>query len=255
MAPLNFQKLAGKHVLVIGGTSGIGRAVAEGAVASGAILTISSSTQSKIDATVKEIKAAYPGNTVNGSVCDLSDAAKVEDNLVALFERATKIQVVDHVVYTAADALALGGLDEVTPTMISKASHMRFIVPVLVAKVAARYLPKSTSSSLTFSGGSVAQKPDPGWAVVAYLAGGLVSMAQALALDLKPVRVNVVQPGYVDTGLWGEKRGEMKKLVEGKMPTATFAQVEDVAEAYLWVMKDRNATGTVAKTDSGCFLV
>jgi NAD(P)-dependent dehydrogenase (short-subunit alcohol dehydrogenase family) len=255
MSILSFRKLQGKHVLIIGGTSGIGRAVAEGAAASGAVVTISSSRQSKVESTVKDLKAAYPISTIVGFACDLGNADTAEANLDVLFISASSARPVDHVVFTAADALSLGSLDTVTPVLITQASHMRFVVPVLVGKVAARYLPKSTSSSIILTGGSVAQKPDPGWAVVAYFAGGLVSLAQALALDLKPIRVNAVQPGYVDTGLWGEQRENMKELVEGKMPTGKFAAVEDVAEAYLWLMKDANTTGTVARTDSGCFLV
>ncbi len=119
--------------------------------------------------------------------------------------------------------------------------------------------PKENTSSLVFTSGSVASKPDPGWAILAFVAGGMVSLAKGLAVDLAPVRVNVVQPGYVDTGLWApmgdQKRAEFQKMIEGKMPTGKFAQPEDVAEAYLWLLKDANVTGTVAATDAGQLLV
>ena len=100
---------------------------------------------------------------------------------------------------------------------------MRFIAPLLVAKVGSRYLKRGVESSIVFTTGSVAEKPIPGWSVVASYAAGLHGMVRNLAVDLKPVRVNLVSPGPVDTALWkgmkdGEKEG-MFKEISGKMPT------------------------------------
>ena len=74
-----------------------------------------------------------------------------------------------------------------------------------------------------FTTGSVAEKPIPGWSVVASYATGLHGMVRNLAVDLKPVRVNLASPGPVDTELWkemgeGEKKN-MFKEIEGKVPT------------------------------------
>lgn len=86
-------------------------------------------------------------------------------------------------------------------------------------------------------------------------------MARGLAVDMAPVRVNVVRPGIVDTGLWDgimtdvDEREAFKRGVGEKMLTGRVGTVEDVAEAYLWVMKDGNVTGSVAATDSGALLV
>jgi NAD(P)-dependent dehydrogenase (short-subunit alcohol dehydrogenase family) len=258
MSPLNFRKLQDKHILVIGGSSGIGLAVSEGALASGANVTISSSSQSKIDGVVSTLKSAYPDRRIAGIAADLGKADSLEDDLDNLFKAAAAAHgTIQHVVFTAADSLSLGGLDTVTVDLMAKAAHMRMYVPIMLAKVAARYLPKERQSSLTITSGCVADKPTPGWAVVGFLAGGLVSLARALAVDLAPVRVNVVQCGYVDTPLWNMDEEQKKatiSAIEGKMLTAKFGQVEDVAEAYLWVLKDNNVTGTVAKTDGGFLL-
>ncbi|KAK3694235.1 short chain dehydrogenase [Podospora appendiculata] len=258
MAYSPYRKLQDKHVLVIGGSSGIGAGVAEAALASGAHVTISSSSQTKIDATVIRLAAAYPDRAVRGFAVDLSKPS-VEADVDSLFQAAQAAQgTINHVVYTAADSLALGGLDTVTVDGIHKASHMRMVAPILMAKVASRYLPASNLSSLTLTSGVVAEKPAPGWSVISYFAGGLKALARALAVDLAPVRVNVVQPGYVETGLWDPMTPEAKagllKSVEG-FPTGKIGKVEDVAEAYLWFLKDSNATGSVAGTDAGQLLV
>lgn len=258
MPPLNFRKLQDKHVLVIGGSSGIGLAVSEGALASGANVTISSSSQSKIDGVVSAFKSSYPDGKVSGIATDLSKPDSLEADLDNLFKSAVSANgTIHHVVFTAADALALGSLDAVTVDLMAKASHMRMFVPVMVAKVAARYLPKERQSSLTITSGAVVDKPSKNWTVVAFLATGLVGLTRALAVDMAPVRVNVVQPGFVQTPLWKMDEETMKATVasiEPKLLTGKFGQVEDVAEAYLWLMKDNNVTGTVAKTDAGALL-
>ncbi|KAJ9155566.1 Short chain dehydrogenase [Pleurostoma richardsiae] len=256
-----YNKLQGKHVLVIGGSSGIGYAVAEGALASGANVTVSSSRKAKLDASVAALQAGYPSQKVVGAAADLS-GADVEDVLEALFKEAESAfnnGQIHHVVYTAADALSLGGLADTTPELIARAGQMRLVAPLMTAKVAARHLEKSASSSLTLTTGSTAEKPAPGWALVTYFAGGLQGLTKALAVDLAPVRVNAVRPGYVNTGLWdpmGEEAKEaLLKKVGDRMLTGSVGQPEDVAEAYLWLLKDRNVTGTIASTDSGCFLI
>lgn len=250
-----YRKLENKHVLIIGGTSGIGLAVASACLSSGALVTISSSSPSKITTAISSLSDTYPVSKVHGFPTDLSKPT-IESDLTALFESAqSALGTIHHVVFTAADALSLGPLSDVTAEGIHAASHFRMVVPIIVAKVASRFVPKTHLSSIVLTSGSVVEKPMKGWAVVSYFAGGLVALGRALAVDLAPVRVNVVKPGVVDTGLWGEKREEIVKAMGEKMLTGQVGRVEDVAEAYLWCLKDGNVTGGVAGSDGGSLLV
>jgi len=83
-------------------------------------------------------------------------------------------------------------------------------------------------------------------------------MVRGLAVDLKPVRVNLVSPGAVETELWDSLSKEARegyfKGLGTKMLTGKIGMPEDVAECYLWLMKDKNVTGTVVQTDGGALL-
>lgn len=255
--PGKYQKLVGKHILIIGGSSGIGFAVAEASLESGASVTISSSSSTRIATAVKKLKTSCPSRSsdIKGYPCDLSKPT-LESDLEKLFEQTGKV---DHIVFTAGDALATIPLQDSTLESIQKAGQVRFFAPLLVAKVGVRYLSEGPQASITLTTGSTADKPMKGWSVISSFAAGLHGMARGLAVDLKPVRVNVVSPGAVKTELWdgmGEKEREaLFKAVEGKVLTGRVAGPEEVAESYLWLMKDSNVTGTVVRSDSGTLLM
>lgn len=98
--------------------------------------------------------------------------------------------------------------------------------------------------------------------MIAGYASGLHAMTRNLALDLKPIRVNLVSPGVVETELWdkvtsGDAQAKQAAFdgVVKSVPTGRVAQPEDVAEAYLFLMKDPSVTGTVVDSNSGALLI
>jgi NAD(P)-dependent dehydrogenase (short-subunit alcohol dehydrogenase family) len=154
-------------------------------------------------------------------------------------------------------------VQEITHEKIIAAGQIRFFAPLLAAKVVSRYFtnPKSSECSIVLTTGSIAEHPMPGWSAVAAYGAGLVCMTRNLALDLKPVRVNCVAPGLMDTNLW-EKGGMTRDTVDSffeemaqKLPTGRIAGPEDIAESYVYLLKDRNITGKCIGTDSGVMWV
>ncbi|KAJ2902225.1 hypothetical protein MKZ38_000827 [Zalerion maritima] len=254
--------LTGTHVIVIGGTAGIGLAVALQAVASGARVTVASSSPARIESAVKTIQTSSPSTSkdmIHGEQLDLSDPETYKEKLDKLFSSAAAKQQVTHVVYTAGDRIPITPIESLTLDDIQVAIKMRMIAPMLVVQTAVKYLPRSPASSIILTNGAAAEKAPPGgWSPTAFLAGGLKSLAKALAVELKPIRINVVQPGVVDTGLW-DFMGEAKGPAMGQMAQASLTgrvgKPEDVARAYMWLMTDSFVTGTTAQSDGGYFLV
>ncbi len=144
----------------------------------------------------------------------------MEQDLERLFKQTGKI---DHIVFTAGDKLATVSIHESTYESILRAGQVRFFAPLLVAKVGSKYLSPGPESSIVLTTGAVAEHPIPNWSVVASYAAGLHGMTRNLALDLKPVRVNLVSPGAIDTELWKDMSAEQKegmfKSIAGKVPT------------------------------------
>ncbi|KAF7167259.1 hypothetical protein CNMCM5623_000621 [Aspergillus felis] len=235
-------------IVIFGGSAGIGYGVADKCLSEGAIVHISSSNASRITQAVSSLKEKYPAGQVTGHTCDLS-LPDVEQRLVKLFE---EIGSCDHIVYTAGDALAVKPLKDIDLQFVQKAGHIRFHVPLLVAKLALRVLKPGYTSSLILTGGAVGDRPQPDWAVVAGYSAGLHGMVPGLALDMKPLRVNFVSPGPVKTDLFSDELAEMlaKKTALGKV-----GSVEEVAEAYVYLMKDTNATGSCVSSNAGSLLV
>ena len=204
------HKLQGCHVLIIGGTSGVGFAVAEACIEHGAkTVIVSSSNTSNISATIKRLKTAYPEATaartsVHGFPCDLANADNIEDNVSRLFSDCMTVlpdnAKLDHVVFTAGNTIPQTQLADTTLATIQTFAQVRFFGALLVAKHARAHISPSPKSSLTLSAGS--GKPVKGWLTGHSLSAGLQGMTEALACELAPIRVNIVSMGAVATELW-----------------------------------------------------
>lgn len=141
---------------------------------------------------------------------------------------------------------------------IKQAGMVRFFAPMIVAKNAVKHLNAGPESSIILTTGSVSERPRPDWSVVGSFATGLHGMNRGLALDLAPIRVNLISPGGVETELWNgipeKQRLEMFKAMGDGAPTGRIGRPEDVAEAYIYCMRDHNLTGSVISTNSGALL-
>jgi NAD(P)-dependent dehydrogenase (short-subunit alcohol dehydrogenase family) len=250
--------IANQSILILGGSSGLGYAVAQLTLAQNMRVFISSSNPTRISNAVDSLHKEFPSGSIVGFPCDLKSAS-VESNLENLFLQviaANNGQLLDHIVFTAGDKLATKSLLEIDIAFIHTAGQVRFVAPLLIGKLATRFVKQSYVSSFTITNGAVAQKPLADWSVVAGYMSGLEGVVRNLALELKPIRVNLVTPGTVDTELWGTEE-ERRSFIEGwskKSFQGRVASAQEAGEAYLYLLKDTNATGSVVSTNGGYLL-
>lgn len=259
------NKLQGQRILVIGGTSGIGFAAAEASLESGAsAVIISSSSPEKITSSISRIQKAYPSKAsqVTGHACNFQDTKTMESNIKTLLDFATDkgSKKLDHIIFTAGDKLQIMPLSEVSLEFAMERGMVRFYGPLMTAKHASsgNYMNPGPASSIVMTTGAGGEKPHKNWSMYGGYLAGLQGMCRGLALDLAPLRVNLISPGAVLTELWdglpADAREGFMKSMETSMATGEIGKPEDVAQAYLYCMKDHNITGSVLSTNGGSLL-
>ncbi|KAJ7609766.1 hypothetical protein DFH06DRAFT_1016946 [Mycena polygramma] len=247
--------LLDSRTLIIGGSSGLGFAVASGALSSGAKVHITSVTPEKLTSKLAQLKSLYPNAQVTGTAADLSNTETLEANLQRILDAAVQATggPLDHIVYTAGEGVARPSLAETTAQMALAPFTVRYLGPLLVAKLiaahAGRYLTPAAASSITLTSGISAHRPMSGIAAVVGIAGAVE--ACALAVDLAPIRVNVVIPGAVETELLNTLTGGHNDIFKKMSLTNEVGTPEGAAEAYLFCMRSALATGQGFKIDNG----
>ena len=237
--------LEGKRVVVLGGSSGIGFGVAKAAAKEGANVAIASSQKGRVD----EALSMLPKSS-EGHVTDLSEAAAIQ----ALFG---KLGPFDHLVYTAGEALSLGSLDKMSDEAAKKRFDIRFWGAFFSAKYGAPNI--RAGGSIVFTSGTAGRRPRPGWSLGASSCSAIEGLTRGLAVELAPIRVNLVCPGAVVTPLWDSlpepmRKGFLEQAAAG-LPVRHVADADEVATAYTYLMKQTFSTGEVLVVDGGGVLV
>lgn len=245
MAGTTTTDLHDQRIVLVGGTSGIGFATARAAVAAGASVVVASSNRQRVDRA-----AAALGERAEGHVIDLGDEAAVG----TLFERLGNF---DHLVYSAGDALQIGRLADTGFDAVRKAFDIRLFGAIAATKHAIPHL--RPGGSVVLTGGVASLRPQKGWTAVASICGAMEGFMRALAVELAPIRVNLVSPGLVKTPLWDgmpESQREALYAASGaSLPVGRVGEADDIAQAYLYLMSNRYATGQAVVVDGGGVLV
>jgi NAD(P)-dependent dehydrogenase (short-subunit alcohol dehydrogenase family) len=232
--------LAGKKIVVVGGSSGIGLATAELAKAQGAEVIIASRSADKVKAAAAKVGAT-------GFVADVTN----DDSVVNLFKTCG---TVDHVVVSAAQ-LKSGPFKTVSMEDARSTLEGKFWGAWRVARAA----DIRAGGSLTLVSGFLSIRPRPNSAIVGASNGALESLARGLALELAPVRVNCVSPGIIDTpiraGMAEAARKDMLAKIAAGLPVGRVGLGEDIAVQILAFMANGFATGSIVYIDGGALVV
>ena len=231
--------LAGKKVVVVGGSSGIGLATAEMAKSEGADVVIASRNAERLKAAVEKLGVtAIPADVTS------------DDSVTQLFQ---KCGPVDHVVVTAAQ-LRSGPFKTVAMEDVRVTMEGKFWGAWRVARAAEI----RAGGSLTLVSGFLSVRPRPNSAIVGAANGAIESLARSLALELAPVRVNCVSPGIIDTPIRAAMpeaaRRDMLAKTAAALPVGRVGVGDDIARQILAFMTIGFASGSIVYIDGGALI-
>ncbi|KUN23352.1 short-chain dehydrogenase [Streptomyces antibioticus] len=226
------------RVVVIGGTSGIGREFARMRAGRGDDVLITGRDAHRTDTAAKEIGA-------RGLALDLSRPREIGAALAGAGR-------VDH--------LVLAGIsrddNRVAAYDIDAAVHLVTLKLVGYTEAVHALRPGlHADSAIVLFGGQAKERPYPGATTVATVNAGVTGLVHTLAVELAPVRVNAVHPGVVgDSPYWRDKPAEVLAGLRARTPTGRLAAMADVVDAVDFLLRNRSVNGVGLAVDGGWLL-
>ena len=237
-------ELLGQTVVVIGGSAGIGLETARRARGEGAEVVLTARDPERLAAAALELGAR------SSAAFDATDFARLDQFFDELPAR------VDHVMVTA------GGPYYAPLATMDFAEARRDLDGHLwlLLHVARKAIDKvRPGGTLLFIGGTGGRRPAVGLSIVSTMTVGLPALAKGLALELAPIRVNLIAPGFVDTPLsasiLGDQLEARREQLRATLPIGRVVQPADVAALAIHIMTNTALTGATFDIDGGQQLV
>ena len=225
-------------VVVIGGSSGLGRAVAQHYADAGREVVISSREAARGDAVATEI-----GGRTRSVTLDLADPAGIGAAL-------SDVGPVDHLVIAAIDR----DDNRVREYSIERAINLATLKLVGYTEVIHTLLDRlDDDSSVVLFGGLAKDRPYPGSTTVSTVNGGIVGMVVTLATELTPMRINAIHPGLVgDSPFWS---GKPLDHILARTPTKRLVQMRDIVDAVRFLLENRSVNAINLRVDGGWMIM
>ncbi|MGJ7912713.1 SDR family oxidoreductase [Neobacillus sp. LXY-1] len=235
--------LRGQKVVIIGGSSGIGLESAKQIIAQGAEVIIASRSEDKLRNAKEQL-----GVSATTFTLDITQEQQVQ----SFFD---KVGQFDHLVVSAAETFG-GPFLQTDTTQARQLFENKFWGQYYAAKYGA---PKITpNGSITLFSGVVAYKSMNGSSILGAVNAAVSNLGKTLALELAPLRVNIVSPGIIDTpsrsNMLEETRNHFYASVANKLPVKRIGRTEDVAKSVLYLIQNSFVTGTVLHVEGGHIL-
>jgi NAD(P)-dependent dehydrogenase (short-subunit alcohol dehydrogenase family) len=232
--------VAGKAAVIIGGTSGIGRKVAEALARRGDEVWISGRDKARATAVAQEI-----GANTHGLGLDISQPKHIAAALA-------NVGRVNHLVLAAIER----DVNSVKDYDIDRAIRLVTLKLVgyteVIHALAARF---DTNSSIVLFGGQARARPYPGSTTVTTVNGGVTAMVRTLAVELAPVRVNAIHPGIVgDSPAWDGKPEVLQRIID-RTPIKRLATMKDVTDGTIFLLDNSSVNGINLEIDGGWLLL
>lgn len=234
-------RLNGKHIVIVGGGSGMGRATAALAASLGARVTLASRDEAKLKRVAESI-----GHEVAIAPVDMTDETQVK-------AWAATLGPVDHLVISASSA-AHGAFADLPTADLRAMFDAKFTGPYVTAREVLPYL--NDGASITLFSGVLSRRPSVGATGLGAVNAAVEALARGLALELAgKARVNCISPGMVATeayaGMPPADRDGMYAQVGGALPVGRVGAADEIAQAVIMAMHNGFLTGAVLDVDGG----
>ncbi|MDJ0661964.1 MAG: SDR family oxidoreductase [Crocosphaera sp.] len=218
-------------ILIIGGSSGIGLALAQQVKEQEGNVIIASKSAEEQAHELRKINKLEECKYFSFDITKESDIKKLLE----------KIGFVDHIAITVKSPLIVAPFLELNTQDVRHAFETKLWGQYHIAKLAYKQI--KSGGSIVFSSGTLGVRPYLGFSTLSIINGAVESLCKTLALELAPIRVNAVSPGFLQL-----------KEMEDKIPLG-LGKPSQIAEAYLCLMKNTYLTGTTIFSDGGATLV
>ncbi len=223
------------RVLVVGGSSGIGLAVARHARVKGARVIIASRSAAE-----RVVNMPEPLNSLEAHSFDITSASDTK----ALFE---KIGEIDHLAVAVRPEVQSAPFQSIDMDGAKRAFETKFWGQYRLIQIAQAYM--SEKGSITLTSGIAGERIYSGASTMALINSATETLCRTLAVELAPLRVNCVSPGFV-----APKPESIQEYAQ-RFPSKRLASLDEIASAYLWLMASPYITGTVTVMDGGARLI
>lgn len=235
-------ELKDKHVVVLGGTSGIGYATAQGCVAAGARVTIASRDEARVAAAARTLDASGKSAAVD---------ATSRTSLDRFFAGLGRV---DHLVLSLTSGGGAGLFRDLDPGALRAALDGKLFAYVDALQAALPYLAKDGDASVAMVTAGSARMAAPATSGLAAGNGALNAMVGPLALESAPLRVNAVCPGIVTTPVFerwpAEVAAQMAEAAKAT-PVGRAGRPVEVAAVVLMLLTNEYLTGSIVDCDGG----
>ena len=233
-------QLAGQTVILIGGSAGIGLETARRARAEGAEVILTGRDPDRLDAAASEVGASRT------AAFDANDAHAVAEFFQSIPEP------IDHVLITAGRP-SYGALLDMGIAEVREALSGHVVAGLNVARVATpRMRPGGT---LLFVGGTGGRRIDHRLGIISAATATLPPFTAALALEIAPIRANLIAAGFVDTplsaSLLGDQLEKRRDELRSTLPIGRVVKPDDVAALAVHLMVNTAITGATYDIDGG----